>query len=262
VTGVSASSRRAPADTIARLSRLAETDRPHPREVHHHLPWHRRPKVPVWLSRQAYGKVVADLRFGELATAEACKRMTALLPEPEAKACLARQRDDERAHAALYGRYLRCLGVEPKPSPGLGEVYDRCLTWSGSPLGLVLAFDVVLEGEALRLQRFFARRLPCPLFRDINRAILTDEARHVAFGRLYGTLGIVALSKDERLELYRWLEALWWTCAQVIRGRDLGPGGWMLRALHPPLSAAWRQQSDRLLAMGLVRSGKRSKDVG
>lgn len=246
-------------DTAGRLARLAAAERPESRAGQRVLSWHLKPKRPMWLSRQAYGRIVADLRFGELATAEACQRMMALLPEPEAKACLVRQRDDERDHAAIYGRYLTCLEVEPTPSPGLREVYRRCLAWPGNPLALVLAFDVVLEGEALRLQRFFARRMPCPLFREINRAILIDEARHVAFGRLYGTVGVSALSVDERLDLYRWLKGLWWDCARVIRSRNLGPGGWVLRALHPSLAASWRQQSDRLVGMGLFRPGEGSR---
>jgi hypothetical protein len=242
-----------PMKPITGLSRIGAFARERVRAEHQDFDWGAKPRIPLWLSRRGYANILADLCYGEWATAEACQRMAGLLPEPEAQACLLRQRDDELAHAEIYQRYLQRLGVgvKVKPSPGLSEIYQRCLSWSGNPLALVLAFDVVLEGEALRLQRFFARRLPCPLFRQINRAILVDEARHVAFGRLYGTMGITALPAGERRALAKWLKTLWWDCARTIRSRNLGPGGWVLRAWHPPLDASWRAQSERLAAMGL-----------
>jgi hypothetical protein len=56
-----------------------------------------------------YAGIIADLHYGELATAKACGRMAGILSEPLARACLAVQRDDEQFHAALYARYLACL---------------------------------------------------------------------------------------------------------------------------------------------------------
>ena len=244
-----------PSEPSGGLSRIGALALERVRAEQHDFDWGAKPRIPFWLSRRGYANIVADLCYGEWATAEACQRMAGLVPEAEARACLLRQRDDELAHAEIYRRYLRCLGVEVEPSPALSEIYQRCLSWSGNPLALVLAFDVVLEGEALRLQRFFARRLPCPLFGQINRAILVDEARHVAFGRFYGTMGIAALPTGERRVLATWLKTLWWECARAIRSRNLGPGGWVLRAWHPPLETSWRAQSERLAAMGLFARG-------
>jgi hypothetical protein len=130
------------------------------------------------------------------------------LPEAEARACLARQRLDEQIHGRLYGRYLACLGVEARATIGLQEAYERSVTWQGDPLGLVLAFAVVLEGEALRLQRYFATRFPCPLFAQLNRQISADEARHLAFGRIYGRSAFRRLDAEERIGLYRRLKAI------------------------------------------------------
>ncbi|MEA3278015.1 MAG: ferritin-like domain-containing protein [Pseudomonadota bacterium] len=215
--------------------------------------WARTPRRPFWLPLQGYAGIVADLHYGELATAKACGHTAAILPEPEAKACLAVQRDDEQFHARLYARYLARLGTEGTVTSGVRDAYERCLSWPGDPLGLVLAFNVVLEGEAMRLQRYFATRFPCPLFAELNRRILADEARHIAFGRIYGRPGLQRLDTEERIALYRWLKAIWWDCAVAVRGRFDGVGGWILRALHPPLEQSWRRQTDSLLDLGLIR---------
>ena len=191
-----------------RLLKLAAKGRKQRHEEEHAFSWACTPRRPLWLPLPSYAGVIADLRYGELATAEACKGMAAVLPEEAARACLAVQHDDEQFHARLYGRYLTHLGTEGTVTSGLREAYERCLSWSGDPMGLVLAFNVVLEGEAMRLQRLFARRFPCPLFAELNDRILTDEARHIAFGRIYGRPSLQQLDADERIALYRWLKSM------------------------------------------------------
>ena len=249
----------APSGPGERLARLASRVPDRGLDQADAFPWTQPATPPLWLSRQSYGQVIADLRYGELVTATACERLIHILPEAEARACLARQRLDEQVHGRLYGRYLACLGVEGRAAPGLQEAYERPLSWQGDPLGLVLAFAVVLEGEALRLQRHFAERFPCPLFAELNRQISADEARHLAFGRIYGRAGLRRLDAEERIDLYRWLRSLWWDCARAVRGEYSGLGGRVLRALHPPLSQSWRRHATALKDLGLVRTDEQER---
>ncbi|MBT8429173.1 MAG: ferritin-like domain-containing protein [Gammaproteobacteria bacterium] len=227
------------------------------------LAWREGPRPPRWLSRQRYAGIVSDLRYGELVTARACTEMASLIPDNAAvRGHLEGQRADELAHAALYERYLRSLDAEDRVNPALEQLYQRCLDWSGDPLGLVLAFNVVLEGEALRLQRFLATRLPCPLFSALNRRILMDEARHVAFGRIYGGAGVPSLDAEERIALYRWLKALWWDFGCLLRDSFGGPGGRLLRALQPTLEESWDRQAETLLRLGLLQPDERIRAEG
>lgn len=242
-----------PSQLQLRLARLKAKGKKRRSIAQDAFSWERRPKRPWLLPWRAYAGIIADLHYGELATVKACAQMESLLSEPEAKACLAVQREDEQFHAGLYARYLAHLDTEVSETPGLREVYERCLSWPGDPVGLVIAFNVVLEGEALRLQRYFATRFPCPLFAEINRKILADEARHIAFGRIYGRPGLRQMDSEEGVLLYRWLKALWWDCAEAVRGRFDGVGGRILRARHPPLEQSWRRQTNSLLDLGLIR---------
>ena len=193
----------APAQLGSRLIKLAAKGRDREHAEEDAFSWARAPKRPFWLPLQSYAGIIADLHFGELATAEACRRMATSLPEQEAKACLEVQHDDEQFHARLYARYLARLGVEGMVTSGLRDAYERCLSWPGDPLGLVLAFNVVLEGEAMRLQHHFTTRFPCPLFAQLNRRILTDEGRHIAFARIYGRPTLQRLDTEERIALFR-----------------------------------------------------------
>jgi hypothetical protein len=217
------------------------------------LAWQEGPRPPRWLSRRCYAGIVSDLRYGELVTARACTQMASMFQATAVRNHLASQRADELAHADLYERYLHRLDAEDHANPALEHLYQRCLDWSGDPLGLVIAFNVVLEGEALRLQRFLATRLPCPLFSALNRRILMDEARHVAFGRIHGASGVAALDAEERVALYRWIKALWWDFGGLLRDNFNGPGGRFLRALQPTLEDSWDRQAEALLRLGLLR---------
>lgn len=224
------------------------------------LAWRPGPRPPLWISRRFLADMVADLRYGEVVTAEACVRMAeSLAGSDAARACLAAQAADERVHAELYGRYHDMLPVEGRVNPGLEEVYQRCLEWRGHPVALLLAFNVVLEGEALRLQKFLADRLSCPLFSALNRRILTDESRHVAFGHIYGAHGLAGLEAEERIAIFRWIWSLWWDCSGRVLGGLQGPTGRLLRAMQPGLETLWRRQSETLIRLGLIQRDEVAK---
>jgi hypothetical protein len=60
-----------------------------------------------------------------------------------------------------------------------------------------------------RLYAGLVADLRCPLLCALNRRILVDEARHLAFGRLYGGPRLAVLEPQERLALDRWLEGFY-----------------------------------------------------
>ena len=89
--------------------------------------------------------------------------------------------------AALYGRYV----------------------WKGSPLGTIVAVHLLLEGEGLRVQNDYGHWFPCRLLKSIHGSISPDEARYISFGRRLVAREIGTMSQEERIAIYRWLEALW-----------------------------------------------------
>ena len=77
---------------------------------------------------------------------------------------------------------------------------------------------MVLEGEAVKLQQELGEMFPCPLSRPINERISHDEARHVAFGKIYLHDKHGAPLFDERIAVYRWAKELWHVCADANDG--------------------------------------------
>jgi gluconate kinase len=116
----------------------------------------------------------------------------------------------------------------------------------------MVAFHVVVEGEALRIQEGLVRLFRCPLLRQINRRIARDEARHVAFGRLYLGGRVAALPSRERREIHHWVKRLWSESA-IATLRNLEGRGSVARVfLQGWLRCGWARHARTLAAVGLV----------
>ena len=234
------------------MARLLAKSRAAQRSLNAGIDWSEGPKLPFWWPHAALAEMISQLYHGELATAAFCRRLARRLHDPIAIECLQFQIADETRHAALYNRYLAHLGGHRSIRPALALAVRRVEAWQGPPEGQVLAYHIVLEGEALFLQDAFARLIPCPLFRQINHRILRDEARHVAFGKIFLRQRLPRLDRSRRCGIYRWLRDLWWTAARANVAATTGRLIWARRGLGPSVEGRWARQRADLLALGLV----------
>ena len=246
-------------NSVARLYRLAQSARSGQWNLERDIDWSRRPRLPFWMRRAQARKALSQLYHGELATSSLCEALLADAAEDrsEVRSCLGLQLQDERRHAAAYGRYLKALGGIDPLDDGLQRALSAARHGPFGNLGAMLAYHVVIEGELLRLHGVLAQFVPCPLLRDINRLVGRDEARHVAFGKIYLAEAVQALSEDERRALYIWLEGLWQDAAQSVLNRrrtNLTIATFFRRWL----GGGWARHADALAKLGLpATTGKR-----
>ena len=106
----------------------------------------------------------------------------------------------------------------------------------------------IVEGEALSIQRQLCDSVDCPLLSDITARIARDEARHVAFGRLYLDRRLAALPIAERVDIFRWVRATWWDCARAIFGR----WSWGGALAGIDLDERWAGQIASMRDIGLI----------
>lgn len=188
--------------------------------------------------------VVSLLLHGEAATAESCQRLAALHPSPEARRCLARQAADEARHAAAYASYLGALGdIAPAPATLLASVRGAA-GWPGPPWVGPLLANLVLESEAVRLQRHDLANLGGSMLATMHRELAKDEARHVALGRLLLRDAARGLDEAAKVALGARARELWWTCAEAALDRRLGPFG------RGALAPRWRRMERDLATAG------------
>lgn len=218
------------------------------------------PKLAPWRRPVARG-IVQEFIGGEEATARLCREIAPRIALPAARDCLMLQVEDETRHAELYRRYLNRLGGRPSPVNCLDAAVERSLTWQGAPEAALLAFHVIVEGEALAFQDEARGWIPDPLFAQMSREIARDEARHVAFGKLYLNQALPNIPLRERIEIYRWLRSLWFDSATQLAGGGLGtvmtavlPRSWMQKR--------WDGWTDSLKVTGLFAGAEPSDFTG
>ncbi len=193
-------------DRLARLARKAGPPLPEPGDL------------PGWRAAGAGGvAAVSQLYHGEEVTARLCASLAPRLPLAAARDCLYRQEEDEALHARLYGDWLRRQGATAPRGAVLEGLESTLKADKDAPEVTLLAVQIMLEGEALALQSTTEAWLPCPALRSLNQAIARDEARHVAFGRLYLGAALPGLSLAERRKIHARVRQLWFDAMEALR---------------------------------------------
>jgi len=110
--------------------------------------------------------------------------ITATTPWIDAKYYAATQVMDEARHVEVFARYLmdKLNGTYPM-NPNLGSLIDDTLAdpnWDVTYLGM----QIMIEGLALAAFGAIHLITPEPLLKQLLRYVMSDEARHVAFGVL------------------------------------------------------------------------------
>jgi hypothetical protein len=206
-------------------------------------------RPPKLWPRRLYADIVAELYHGERATLAICRRLAAEIESDPAKRFLIGQIADETRHAQAYERYLPRLGHVPSIDAALGDCYASVMDWRGSPAALVLAAQIVLEGEALKVQQHFAQASRCPSFANLNRVIAADEGRHIAFGRTVAAGAARGLTAGQRREIAAWVKRVWTSAALGARKRH-GFGARVAGFRIEPLDVMWQRRAGALAVVG------------
>ena len=213
------------------------------------IAWSVEPVRPRFLSPARYRAMVSQLYHGECAALSICKRLMNEVPDAQAVRFLATQVADERRHAQAFERYLDAFGGVAPVDPGLGGAYARALEWDGPWQGLAVAANVVLEAEAVRLLQRSPRLFSCPQLQEINDLVTQDEARHLAFGRIFLERHLKTLSPEERRHIYDWVLGLWRQCIYTPRGGLLSL---VIKIKGRSLQRLWQAHNTALCQIGLV----------
>ncbi len=209
---------------------------------------------PNWLLRRFHGALISQFRHGELITVQICKHLLEQVTDPFVRNLLIQQISDEERHTEVYERYLIRLGNITEIDPAMAESVERMYHWQGSYLGLMVAVHIILEGEALRTLQDLSKEIPCPLFSQINSHITRDEARHVAFGKVYLKEHLRNLHPDERMEIYQFVRSLWLESTKDILA-DFKIAGFITQALRRRwVDDGWTVHSRALIDIGLVNA--------
>lgn len=197
-------------------------------------------------------KTVNRLYHGELVTAQACATLSRRIGDSRVQAFLEHQAADEERHARLFLTYMRRLGLHPKDDLVSQEIAGAISVWRGHPTAVVAGLNIALEGAALDIQLKLAKDAACPVFARLNREIARDEARHLAFGKIYLSETLPDVDPLDRQWILVWLRHVW-TRASEHAFQDL-PGAkalprWVRGQI---IRRGWRRTQQTLADVGLA----------
>jgi len=127
---------------------------------------------------------LSQFMHGEQGAMMAAAKIVETVPWIDAKYYAATQTMDEARHTEVFAKYLHTkLGDAYPMSPFLDEQVTTLLEdgrWDFTYLGM----QIVIESLALAAFGSMIRSIEEPLLKKLLRYVLSDEARHVAFGIL------------------------------------------------------------------------------
>lgn len=142
------------------------------------------PNEVVDLNLQMNAFMLSQFLHGEQGALLATAKIVQQVPWAEAKFYAANQVADEARHVEVYHRYLtEKLGTSYEVQPSLGALLDDIISdsrWDITYLGM----QIMVEGLALAAFGFMHEVTEEPLLKKLLRYVMSDEARHVAFGVL------------------------------------------------------------------------------
>jgi len=214
--------------------------------------WARAGRITSPSARDFLSKTVNRLYYGELATAAACTALVPRMDDLLVREFLEHQAADEERHARIYRQYMDRLGTTPVEEPVSAEILGAVSVWRGHPAAVVAGLNIALEGAAMEIQLKLAKDAACPVFADINRMVARDEARHLAFGKIYLSEISPQLDRRDREWIVTWLRAIWLRASEHAF-RDL-PGAKALPVLvrRHIVKRGWRRTRQALADVGLA----------
>ena len=127
---------------------------------------------------------LSQFMHGEQGALICTAKIVETVPWSDAKYCAATQVMDEARHVEVFAKYLqtKCRGTYPI-NAHLRMLLDDIITdsrWDMTYLGM----QIMVEGLALAAFGMAYQTTQEPLFKQLLRYVMSDEARHVAFGVL------------------------------------------------------------------------------
>lgn len=145
-------------------------------------------------------QLLSQFLHGEQGALMTASVLTHSVKDYDAKLYCATQTMDEARHVEVYKRYIDKLSMVYPMSPWLKKLIDTTLE-AADPAKVMVGMNMIIEGLALAAFHNMHRMTTCPLLKKLTQGVLSDEARHVGFGRMYLEKLVAEMHPDDREDL-------------------------------------------------------------
>jgi hypothetical protein len=182
---------------------------------------------------------MSSILHGEQGALSLSASLCHILRDPGAQEYAANQTREEARHVTAFTKYIQARWGKPvQVGPALGDLLNELV---GSPLvwKKIVGMQMLIEGLAMGAFATLWKEAHDPLLRQTCQLVMTDEAFHHKFGKIWADRTIPNLSKSEHEMIEDW-------AAQVFQVLLFNLGSpnqkeWIYREVG--LDPAWCQQA-------------------
>lgn len=158
----------------------------------------------IRLANQIQRWNLSNILHGEQGALSLSASLCDILLDPGAQEYAANQAREEARHVAAFGRYIEARWGTPFPvGPVLGEFLTDIVR---SPIVYkkLIGMQMLLEGLAMGAFANLHAHARDPLLKRLVQLVMTDEAFHHKFGKIWADRTIPKLSREEHERVEDW----------------------------------------------------------
>ena len=168
-----------------------------------------------------------------------------ILRDPGAQEYAANQTREEARHVTAFARYVKARWGKPLP---VGQTLGDLLTdivLAPEVYKKIVGMQMLVEGLAMGAFATLYSKSKDPLLVKLTQLVMTDEAFHHKFGKIWADRTIPKLSEDERNIIEDWAAH----CFQTLLFNLVNPE--QKQVIYPQFGLDWKQvQAEMLEAFG------------
>ncbi len=181
----------------------------------------------------------SSILHGEQGALSLSASLCHILRDPGAQEYAANQTREEARHVTGFSRYIQARWGKPvQVGPALGSLLNELVL---SPLvwKKLVGMQMLVEGLAMGAFAMFFKESRDPVMRHLCQLVMTDEAFHHKFGKIWAERTIPYISKDEHNLIEDWAAQVFQILLYNLGSPDQKP--WMYEAVG--LDPVWCQQA-------------------
>jgi len=158
----------------------------------------------IYLINESVRWTMSSILHGEQGALNLSASLCHILKDPGAQEYAANQTREEARHVTGFSKYIHSRWEKPAPC---GVVLEELLVEIvGSPLvwKKLVGMQMVLEGLAMGTFALFYQNANDPVLKRLMQLVMTDEAFHHKFGKIWADRTVPNLPPDERDMIEDW----------------------------------------------------------
>ncbi|MEE2663716.1 MAG: ferritin-like domain-containing protein [Myxococcota bacterium] len=162
------------------------------------------PRQQIQLANASTQFMLSSILHGEQGALSLSASLCQILRDPGAQEYAANQTREEARHVTGFSRYIATrFGAPLAAGPTLASLMDE-IVQSGLVYQKLVGMQMLIEGLAMGAFATLYSSTEDPLLRRLVQLVMTDEAFHHKFGKIWADKTIPLLSEQEHEKVEQW----------------------------------------------------------